>query len=299
LKIILREHFSLEGIPSGSALESIGDRYLLFGDDSPYLHILTAEWLPLEIIALPGQDTGYFRIPKPIKHDIESAFSCISGQYVNIYGLGSGAVSPLRDIIYNVNHNTLTGWMDIQTITATPLYDNIREIMGNKGSLNLEGASLCGDQLILSQRGHLEQDNYLFILPFIGEDTFTQTSKKDIRMIKVILPAALTGYGVSGLVYDTLGKKLWCCGSYEKITDTYNDGEIGNSFIGFMELDGSKDTDSISLSKWSEILLTDNRLPIKLESLVLRETTKNSAIVHAVADDDKGGTEVAVMEVSW
>jgi hypothetical protein len=293
LKLSIKEHLHLSGIASGSAMEWVNDRFFVFGDDSPNFVVYTHNWLPLETIDLPEQDTAVVRIPKAVKHDIESAFAVQSDDIYTLYALGSGSVPEFRDKVFQINYNTLTGEIEVQMINANAYYDKLRTMLPAGNELNIEGAAICNNRLMLAQRGHLKQENYLLQMHFNKENTYSAQTDVSISA-PIPLPEGLKGAGISGLFYESEENRLWFCGAIEATRSTYDDGEIRGSFIGYFT---SADTANPEIGAWAMIDLAEDKEPVKIESIVIMNKMDDRYLFGAVADDDLGGTAAFLLEL--
>lgn len=293
MNISVTEHLYLEGISSGSALEWFDDRFFVFGDDSPHLQLYTHDWHPLETIDLPGLDVQQKRIPKPTKPDIESVFLIAEDDVCTLYALGSGSVPVFRDRVFRVRWNQLARQAEVDETPAEKFYNNLRDALPDGNELNIEGAALLEDgRLVLAQRGHLNQGNYLLFTSFLNGEVFAGNTPIE-RSPRIRLDGAPPGAGISGLCYDAKQRKLWCCGSVEATENSYDDGEILGSFIGYFS-----DIASATMAEWKMVELPHGTDPVKIESLAILDSRVDGCTIAAVADDDKGGTEALILEIT-
>jgi hypothetical protein len=145
-------------VRSASGLAWLGGRLMVIQDDAAFL----AEVDPATGLArgwpLPAGEDGRrqfddLRGNKHLKLDLES---CVTVQHADggevLLAFGSGSL-PLRERI--VRARRVDGALGTEVIDAAPLYAALRAERAFSGSeLNLEGAALLGDALVLCNRGN-------------------------------------------------------------------------------------------------------------------------------------------------
>jgi hypothetical protein len=100
--------------------------------------------------------------------------------------------------------------------------------------INLEGATAWKDQLVLGNRGNLKnQKNHLIIT---NSDFWKKQHEAPIQIKNMIMPENLSrlGLGLSELCYVKERDILFFTLTSESTANAYDDGVIGDSFIGMI-----------------------------------------------------------------
>ena len=157
--------------------------------------------------------------------------------------------------------------------------------------LNIEGSASVPAFTVLASRGSKGfTRNYLvFTSPRFWE-------KQDIAPIKLIktgIQSDTTGFaGISGLDYSYATDQLLITVSTENTQNSYDDGEIGKSYLWIVnDISAKRRMDAINPDRIIDLDEMDSRFKgHKIESVaIISETGKHKEIV-LVSDDDKGGT---------
>jgi hypothetical protein len=247
------------------------------GDDARTLLVLN-ERLDIQdaITLFPGSDV---RVNKAEKADIESS------EWIDnkLYLFGSGSMSSVRDSGFVFDPESQKSLR----LELGPFYHRIRE--NGIEDLNLEGATLVKDHLVLANRRNLgNRDNYLIVNPL---ERLLQTISK---VVKLNLP----GYaGVSGLTYLPKHDLLILTASEEETSSTYDDGAIGESYLGLIENFSEKlSLNEIVPDQWFQLSkIHDDYSGQKIESVCTRKSVDGQTELLLVADNDNGTTKVFCM----
>ena len=269
----------LPGYPSGSTISYFNERFYIMGDDASTLLVLNSALKVVENVPLfIGSDK---RIAKDEKADIESSEWLISEDKAKLWLFSSGSLSPQRDSAFCLDPKTgVTERISLQAFYRKLKIARIKE-------LNIEAAASVGNSLLFGSRGNASNtQNYLVKT---SADSF-----RDGTEIKLLLLNIPTGAGVSGMSYWQQEDILLITTSEENTQSAYEDGEIGESSLGFVhniskKLSGGPITpvDWISLSA-----LHPDFNGQKIESVCSQQTEHGEATVTFVSDDDKGGTRL-------
>ena len=267
----------IAGYPSGSTITFYKGNLYLMGDDARTLLVLN-EMLDIQdaITLFPGSDV---RVNKTEKADIESS------EWIDnkLYLFGSGSMSSVRDSGFVFDPESQKSLR----LELGPFYHRIRE--NGIEDLNLEGATLVKDHLVLANRRNLgNRDNYLIVNPL---ERLLQTISK---VVKLNLP----GYaGVSGLTYLPKHDLLILTASEEETSSTYDDGAIGESYLGLIENFSEKlSVDEIVPDQWVQLSkIHDDYSGQKIESVCTRKSVDGQTELLLVADNDNGTTKVFCM----
>jgi hypothetical protein len=264
--------------PSGSTLDFYKGKIYLIGDDAKYISILDTDFN--EIDTIPLFEHADHRIPKKEKRDIEtSTIVQINGQDI-LALIGSGSKNKRRRI-YLVPLNTEKV---IEKEISTVKYGKFIDKLYDNGiaEVNIEGSALTGTHLLLSNRGNkANPSNYL-----IATEKGFWTSQKDAGIIltKLNLP---DGLGISELAYDK--GVLFFTASVENTSNAFDDGEIGDSYLGYVEgidiLIGEKSITPdhlINLAEYDKAFVGH-----KVEGICI-ENSDNGYVIDLVSDNDDG-----------
>jgi len=150
-------------VRAASGAAWIGDRLALIQDDAHFIALVDPQTGLAEAIALPPGPGGKrlfddTRGSKHLKLDLEACFAVQRGDTHELIALGSGS-KPLRERIVLLRLRPAPSGSahtpELRVIDASSLYHTLHEAVAFSGSeLNLEGALLRGDSLLLFQRGN-------------------------------------------------------------------------------------------------------------------------------------------------
>ena len=270
----------LEGYPSGSTISFYEDQLYLMGDDASTLQILdTGLKLKQEIRFFDNKQT---RIEKAEKADIESSEWIVVNNRPKLWLFGSGSLSPQRDSAFHFDPET----QNIERVDLGNFYQKLRQT--GIAELNLEAAALVNDLLLFGSRGNLTHpQNYLI-----------QTTASDfpegtaIKKIRIDLPNEA---GISGMSYLPDRDILFITASKENTATAYDDGEIGESYLGAIyKLSDKLPASTIYPDEWIVLsALHPDLTRQKIESICTL-TSHNDQDITAIleSDDDKGGTQL-------
>ena len=276
--LTLLTHKSLN-FPSASAIAFHNNRLYVLGDNAPYLLMLSADYTELGRIPYwHGTDTI---IPKNEKPDIESAVVLDKDGEAVLAGIGSMS-SPQRWSVveFNLNHASVT----------ISRYFNQQTTFNGVEEINIEGAASVGETMVFANRANLKTKNNHLIF----------WNRKDKALAKEIVLPVTTGIaGVSGLHYIPEKDLLLFTASEENTENALDDGEIGTSYLGWIE-DFSKKTGRAGLTAdgFLDLPATDKRfLHQKIESVCLEKISGNVLRLHLSADNDNGRSELFTVDL--
>jgi len=261
--------------PSASAVEYFDGKLYVMGDDATNLLILDTNLNTLDsilVISHPGR-----RIPKDIKPDIEA--SAINDD--NLYMFGSGSLSPFRNLMLRYNFET----KEIDSFRLEKMYSQIKQ--RGVEEINIEGACFFNNEELFINRGNKSYRHNQLIA--VGKGVITFEDQKDTSLFK----------GISGLCYAKQGDLLIMTVSTENTRNSYDDGEIGKSFLWIINNISTKlHSKMISPDRIIDLEETDQRFKKqKIESAtVIRETTERIKLV-LVADNDNGSSTIFKMSI--
>ncbi|SHM03960.1 hypothetical protein SAMN05444266_106159 [Chitinophaga jiangningensis] len=278
LKTLLLSHF-----PSGSSINYHDGLLYLIGDDANELLVLDSNYNQVNAVKLFNYDGK--RIPKAQKPDLETSV-ILNG---TLLALGSGATKE-REIAVTVS---------LPLNNSQPFkssYSTFIKRLHQITEINIEGAAVIGNHVVLSNRGNEANPVNHFIIT--STDFISQQETAPIRIISLKLP--LPGFaGVSELCYAEKEDILFVILSSEATSNAYDDGAIGDSYFAWVNNISRKLNDKeISLDGIVNLSDVDAAFKgEKVEGVCISSITDNSWILHLVADDDKGASRLFQVNV--
>jgi len=309
MKISVLKHVHLTTIPSASAVEVINGNIYVVGDDSSFLYVLKYDLTLLAKVPLYTAKAEHIignRILKKEKADLECITKLVINGYPHLLILGSGSKSPRRDVAFLVklptpyNRNHL-----VWEISLVKWYSFLRmneDVTGPSGVLNFEAAASTEEHVYIFNREN--NATLRFDLPEFIE--FIQGHTEGVPFPTIItskLPAIENvRAGYSGA--DYFDNKLFFTAAAEDTTNAIDDGEIMGSAVGILSFDGEEKTRGKitngftgSISEFT-LIPKINNLPLKIESISVYEKENDSTyIAIAVSDDDKGGSDILMLQL--
>lgn len=282
--LIIEEEKLLDSIPSASGIAIENDTMWIVGDDATSVYRLNLTSFEQQQIPLKGFPSEQYRLPKPIKHDLECAnlISYNNKQY--LLAFGSGTLEPYRDSVLLMNINDTA---DQQFISVQPFYKELQRLTGTDSTQwNVEGSTLAGDSLIISNRGSnllisFHADSLMHYLLFAGVPVpaidFHKANLPQIEGKEARLSGLCT-------LDDT---HLLFSASVEDTPDWVKDGPILGSFIGIYSLKEKKVVASHLLRDKQGAVAIE-----KLESIDIVSKQGGTITCIAVADNDNGTSKL-------
>ncbi len=219
------------------------------------------------------------RIDKDSKADIESSFLIYKNHKTFLIALSSFSSNKRNKyIVFD-----LTGKSKRPKIKTQSNF-SIQRI----NELNIEGATLMNKHLIMSNRANLtNQTNYLLIADFHFKHGIRQ---KKIKAIPINLSQKQGTAGISGFAYLAKTDMLLFTASTEKTLNSYDDGEIGESYIGIISSASTKmEGKNIKVDRLINLSnFLGNESLQKIESIAVESDTEECMIIHLAADNDNG-----------
>lgn len=271
-----------DGISSGSALEYYGGNLFVAGDDARCLHVLDKKWQRIRTIRLfegPADE----RMPKKEKSDIEAMALIEVDTRPTLLLLGSGS----RDcrnvaILLDISNEAL------RRLALDKFYGRLRDL-GLK-ELNIEGATIVQDRLVLSNRGHKRNPANQLIVTDV--DFYQRQDTAAIQIVSLTLDPLLRQASVSGLAYSRSDDCLFLALSTEDVSNTYDDGPIGKSYIAFLMHPQERfrhSEDGVRFDGFIDLAAQDDRFHgNKVESVCIQSEKADRMKLHLVADNDTG-----------
>jgi hypothetical protein len=292
MKIKLLDDTLLNKFPSGSGIEFFENRLYLAGDDASELLVMNKRWKEKERVMLFA--SAEERIPKKKKADLEASTIIFIDNAPHLLLLGSGSREPRnKAILFNLSSK------EINIIDIGLFYQRL----ANSGipDLNIEGAALVNNMLVLANRGNKSNpSNHLVVTdPFF----WRQQETAPIRLHLLNFEPYKGSIGLSGLCYAPDHEQLWFTTSMEDTNNSYDDGKIGNSYLGMVENIVRKlgrPNERLTINELVDLPATDkNFTGYKIESLCMQSEKDHNIKMHLVADNDTGKSHLFKIQLKW
>lgn len=284
---LLRE-LQLTDFPSGSALAFTDGRLYVVGDDAREMRILDAQYRAAGSVTLFKHPQ--YRIPKPEKADLESAVVMKHKQALYLAAFGSASLPTRKQIILVPlpfrNSDT--------SIVYTRYADDFLDLLSQKlPEINIEGAAMAGNRLILANRGHHGMPHNTLVIA--RADCWNPAGADLPHFQQVTLPENSRGFcGVSDLCYIPSRDLLLMTFTTEATASTYDDGIIGDSYLACIR-DYSKKLREETVTP-DEMINLPSVSPVfagqKIEGICLEKVRPEGLLMHLVADNDAGDSRL-------
>lgn len=303
-EITLLHTLLLPDFPSASAVEYFDGRLYLIGDDATCILVLDKDYQFIE--SIPIADAPGKRIAKAEKPDFEaSALITWKGQ---TYLLASGSLAtekrcqlllvPLQAEVPGSDQPLPP--MNGPAIAAAKLSANLQRINYPPAfipqllatgihELNIEGATLIGNTLLLSNRGNDAFPVNQLILIANGFWEEEQVPLFSVLPLTLGTPTPVFA-GVSELCYVAEKDLLLCTLSSEATTNAYDDGAIGDSYIGWIvDISQKLAQPSLVIEGWVNLAAADPAFKMeKIEGICVEGIREDHLVLHLVSDNDGG-----------
>jgi hypothetical protein len=264
----------LKTFPSASSLEFYNGRLYVIGDDAPHILVLDQSHRVIDSIRiLSTKDT---RIHKDTKADLESSVIITTNGKPLLLAFGSLSTKKRNRIVVVPLNSS-------RKITHKIFRWNNPELV----NLNIEGAGMVGRHLLLSNRANnTSAANHFIVTSLRKRQRISCISK----IIKVELPLLKPVIGISGMYYTKENDVLFFTASTEDTNDAYSDGEIGESYIGYIKnISNRLEENTIRVDMLIALSghLKESSLQ-KIEGIAIEKTEADYVIAHIAADNDNG-----------
>ena len=280
--ITLLNFLLLSDYPSGSSIDYYDDHLYIIGDDANKLLVLDSNYS--EVNTIPFFDHEEKRIPKAKKADLETAVILNVDGEKCLLALGSGATKERETgVLLTLRDN------NCRYISSASFIKRLQQIP----EINIEGATVAGSHLILGNRGNESYPfNYLITTT---PDFFERQEDAPISISKLVIPFVLPGFpGVSELCYVEQEDVLLVVLSSEATGNAYDDGAIGDSYIGWVrDISHKLNRGDVMLDGITNLSDADPAFRgEKLEGACLSAVTDEGWYLHLVADNDQGASKL-------
>lgn len=265
------------------------EKFYLIGDDATHILILDKEYHKVDVFQLFTHTEK--RIPKSIKADFEASTCIRIRELDHLLVLGSASREERKRI-------TLISFPDIHSSDYRFKEYSIRSLVNRLMSLgidqiNFEGLTGIEQQLVLTNRGNLSfPKNHLIVT---SNSFWEDQDDSSISILQLSVPTHVDGFiGVSEVCYHKPTNILFLTLSSEGTANTYEDGAIGDSYIGWIhgitqkmaateiELNGLLNLSDVSTEFAGE----------KIEGLCVESEMNGQYILHLVSDNDQGESKL-------
>lgn len=286
----------LTQFPSGSAINFKNGKLYLVGDDANRILIVTTDYREIGSVKL--YDYTEKRIPKADKPDLEAATFLSIEDLEHLLVLGSGSKEPRKIIRLIPLVNDTLDIAASKTITIANFITRVQQ--SGIEEINFEGLTVFNNKLLLSNRGNLKNTTNHLI--FTVTDFWGHQEDAEIRLASLQIPPLRDSIvGVSELHYEKTLDLLLVTLSSEATTNAYDDGAIGNSYLGWIKNFSTKANDkTIAVDK---VVCLPEVSPEfekeKIEGVCVERVEKDAMILHLIADNDAGESKVFRVQVPF
>lgn len=279
LKTLLLSHY-----PSGSSINYYDDHLYVIGDDANQLLVLDSNYNEVNTVTLFHYEGK--RIPKARKPDLETAVILNTGRQKKLLALGSAATKERETAVL----------LPLSSQDSKPVYISYAPFIKRLQQIpeiNIEGAAVAGSHFILANRGN---DSYpVNQLVITTTDFLEQQEEAPISVSKLVIPFDLPAFaGVSELCYVEQEDILLVLLSSEATTNAYDDGVIGDSYLGWV-MHISQKLNGADIQLAGIVNLSDID-PVfkgeKMEGVCVSAVKGNEWYLHLVADNDQGASRL-------
>lgn len=273
----------LPDFPSGSAITQYKDHFYVIGDDANTILVLDTHYNAVH--SIPVFNFKSNRIAKTDKPDFETSIIIHADDKDYLLILGS-ASRPNREkglLIDLADHSPKTHKHLNLSEFATRLKTCVI------GEINIEGSTVINNILMLSNRGN--HSNPVNSLILTSPDFWK--NQQGARISLLTLDASCTAktiLGVSELCYVKEKDILLLTLTSELTSNAYDDGIIGDSYIGRIDRISQKlNTPSFLLDGIINLVDADKEfVGEKIEGISVERIEDNALLIHLVSDNDQG-----------
>lgn len=297
-KIELIKTLALSDFPSGSSINYHQEQFYLIGDDATHIQILDQDYKKVDSIHL--FDYSETRIPKADKTDLEGSVVLNVNGNDQLLIVGSASRKNRKRIILIPFSN---GGLNLKAsdISMYKTKTFIKRIKSHGiDEVNLEGVCLVNENLLLGNRGNRSnQDNHIIIT---NSNFWECQEDANLSIVKLQLPIHGTSdmLGLSELCYITELDLLLTTLTSEETSNSFDDGGIGNSSLGWIINAASKLTSSeITLDGILQLRNVDPAFEKqKIEGICVERIIDREIRLHLIADNDSGESRLFNLKMS-
>ena len=281
----------ITNFPSGSSINYYNGKLYLIGDDANTILILNTDYTQIDSIQLFNYPEK--RIPKSEKTDFETSTLLELEGIPHLLVIGSGSREERKKALLLRVANAVVA----PAALFKPFFYNEVAFaqLKTKGikEVNIEGSTIIGDNLVLSNRGNIANPwNHLIITQ---KDGLTAESKQSLNVQQLLLPVNAKEFiGVSELCYIESNDILLFTLSSEATNNSYDDGIIGDSYIGWIYNFSEKiHHPELMLDEMVNLRTINNEFEKeKIEGLCVEAVNGNAFTIHLISDNDTGESKL-------
>ncbi|HEY9258150.1 DUF6929 family protein [Chitinophaga sp.] len=309
--ITLLRTLLLHDFPSASAVEYFDGKLYLIGDDATCILVLDSNYRVVK--SIPIADAPGPRMAKTEKPDFEASALIRWRGASYLLASGSLATEKRRQLLLvplEVEGATTAPSNNPAVVSATPLSTHLQRInypdtfvpqllATGIRELNIEGATVIGNTLLLSNRGNDAYPVNQLILIANGFWESEQLPPFSVLPLTLLTPTGAFA-GVSELCYVPEKDWLLCTLSSEATTNAYDDGAIGDSYIGWITDISQKLTHTtLAIDGWLNLAAADAVFKMeKIEGICVERITEDTLVLHLVSDNDGGESRLFKVALS-
>jgi hypothetical protein len=265
--------------PSASGIEYYKDKLYLFGDNATHLLILSTDYSQSDSVDYWSGDEPV--IDKSDKPDIESAMIVTKDQHPVLFGVGSMS-DKKRWQVFEFSLSDLT-------FRKTHFFDR-KDVFPGIEDVNIEGSAQVDNTVVLCNRAN-EKTKRNHLLFWNWKDSVTAK--------EIDLPETNVTAGMSGLYYVKDKDILLFTASEEATNNAVKDGEIGDSYLGWIN-DFSEKMMRAKLTPDGFLKLSSFDKAFarqKVESVCAERVSGDRYLLHLVSDNDNNESRIFKIEL--
>lgn len=281
--------------PSGSSINYHNGKLYLIGDDADHILVLDKEYTIVD--NLPLLDYPEKRIPKPLKPDFEASTIITHSDGDQLLIVGSGSKKNRKKIVTIFFSKTELDAPHFSMINYEIFITRLEEL--GIDEVNIEGVTVMGNTIILSNRGNRKNITNHFIITDL--DFWKRQADVKLEIVTIQIPQSTEDApAVSELCYIESIDTLLITFSSELTDNAYDDGAISNSYLGWIS-NASQKMQNQSLKVEQMINLSEVDAGFKNEKIegVCLEAIDNEALfLHLISDNDLGESKLFKIRMS-
>jgi hypothetical protein len=290
-KIELQKSLLLKDFPSGSSLNFYNGRFYLVSDDANFILILDNDYRKIDTI--PLFNYAEKRIPKNIKADLETStiIAIHDQEYLLVIGSASGKERKGVFIIPLLEPGMYKEEPSFQMVKDKAFIKKL-DAAGIE-DVNIEGAAMVGDYLLLSNRGN--RSNPVNQLIVTAKDFWERQEESLVAVSQLNLPFGKNEtLAISELCFVESKNLLLFTVSSEATGNSFDDGTIGDSYVGWVN--------NISRNMHQLVINADGMISLaladkefskeKIEGICVESVNGNELIIHLLSDNDTGESKL-------
>ncbi len=283
-KLELITSLLLPDFPSGSSINFYDDKLFLIGDDASHILVLDTDYKKVDTVHL--FDAPAKRIAKSEKADFETSTIVSADGKDYLIALGSGSRKNRTSMI---RIPLQQGW----SFESFNYRYFLKRLKAQIDEINIEASTLIGSRVVLGNRGNTEYPKNHIIVTDI--DFWHKQAEVPIAIVELELSMNSTPFiGISELCYVESHDLLLFTLSSELTSNSYDDGAIGDSYIGWISSITNKINQAyLKLDGMINLLEVGGEFKgEKIEGLCVASVKGNEFILHLISDNDQGESKL-------